>query len=130
MRARERTGLHLAALSASALSLAAVFAAQGRIPRWIPPAPMTMLGVPSPLTGMTRSFVALMRGDLAGSLRWHPLGPVVFLACVLTVAWPFAPSLRRVLARLTGPGWRRALALVLTVAAITSAWVRQIIVLG
>ena len=51
----------------------------------LPPAPMVMLGVPSPLTGMTRSFVAVARGDMAGAFVLHPLGPLCFAACVLAV---------------------------------------------
>lgn len=127
MRARGRTDIQLATFSAGVLVLTMVFAAQGRIPRWIPPAPMMMLGVPSPLTGMTRSFVALARGDLAGSLRWHPLGPALFVACLMAVAVPFVPSLRRGLARLAVPGRRRTLAIVIVGLAMAAAWVRQIV---
>jgi hypothetical protein len=33
-----------------------------------------------PLCGMTRSFVALAHGDLAAALRFHPAGPLLFVA--------------------------------------------------
>jgi len=51
----------------------------------LPPAPIVLLGVPSPLTGMTRSFVALAAGHLTQSFAFHPLGPLCAVACVLAV---------------------------------------------
>ena len=33
---------------------------------------LTITGLPAPSTGMTRSFYALLRGDIAGSLFWNP----------------------------------------------------------
>lgn len=35
---------------------------------------LAVLGAPCPGCGMTRSVVALLGGDVAASLRWHPLG--------------------------------------------------------
>jgi hypothetical protein len=32
---------------------------------------------------MTRSFVALISGDVAAAFAWHPLGPVVFVLCAV-----------------------------------------------
>jgi hypothetical protein len=78
---------------------------------------------------MTRSFAALASGDLTGALAWHPLGPVVFAACVgaalvgvvslvrgARVAWVAAALRRRALWAAVG-------------LAIALVWVRQIIVL-
>jgi hypothetical protein len=61
-----------------------LFAAYGT-PR-LPPAPIVLLGISSPLTGMTRSFVALAGGHLAKSFAFHPLGPLCFAASVASVA--------------------------------------------
>jgi hypothetical protein len=33
-----------------------------------------------PFCGMTRSFVALAHGDVAGAFRFHPAGPLLFAA--------------------------------------------------
>ena len=68
-------------LPLSLVALAFVFASTG-IPAWIPPAPLVRLGIASPLTGMTRSFVALASGHIARAFALHPLGPLVFAACL------------------------------------------------
>jgi hypothetical protein len=41
-----------------------------------------LTGIPCPGCGMTRSLMALWRGDLLTSFRYHPLGPPLFLACL------------------------------------------------
>lgn len=66
---------------AALIALAFVFAATG-IPRWIPPALLVRLGLPSPLTGMTRSFVTVASGDLLRAFAAHPLGPPLFVFCL------------------------------------------------
>ncbi len=42
----------------------------------------TLTGLPCPICGITRSSAVIMRGDLAGSFRIHPLGPVLILGLV------------------------------------------------
>jgi hypothetical protein len=43
-----------------------------------------LLGLPCPGCGLTRAWLALSRGDLAGALRLHPLSPLVLpVAAVL-----------------------------------------------
>jgi hypothetical protein len=59
---------------------------------FVPPALSLRAGIPSPLTGMTRSFVAIARGELVTAFDWHPLGPPVFLICCVapvlaTISW-------------------------------------------
>ena len=44
-------------------------------------------GVPCPTCFLTRSLLAAFRGDLAGSLAWHPLGiPLLLGAAAITLA--------------------------------------------
>jgi len=38
-----------------------------------------LTGIPCPGCGMTRSFLALTNGDLAGAASYHILGPALFL---------------------------------------------------
>jgi hypothetical protein len=42
-------------------------------------------GLPCPGCGLTRSWVALLHGNLADSIRWHPLGPITVVVAVLLV---------------------------------------------
>ena len=69
-----------------------------------------LTGLPCPGCGMTRSLVALAHGDLAGSLFFHPLGPVVAVVAVLVwvrgleVATGRPPVLGRLLAPLAYVG--------------------------
>jgi hypothetical protein len=99
------------------VALAFVFASTG-IPAWIPPAPLVRLGIASPLTGMTRSFIALVSGHVLRAFTLHPLGPLVFAACLVV---PVRPLL---LARLAGSArfwW-------VVGGAFALVWIRQILV--
>jgi hypothetical protein len=118
----------LGAFGAVVIGLSALFSFTG-IPSWLPPALLVRFGVPSPLTGMTRSFVALVSGDLSAAFAWHPLGPVCFVACAsllpLAALSTWSARSSKFLSRV---GASRAFWL--TVAgAFALAWVRQIIVL-
>lgn len=54
-----------------------------------PPCLLRMLfRIPCPGCGMTRSLEALWRGDLLASIRYHPLGPPLFLLCCLVLLHP------------------------------------------
>jgi hypothetical protein len=54
-----------------------------------------LTGLPCPFCGMTRSLLALGRGDVAASIALHPLGPAVALLAVLGL-WRFVrPAVRR-----------------------------------
>jgi hypothetical protein len=47
-------------------------------------------GIPSPSCGLTRSFLALARGDVGRSLQFHLFGPVIFMGLIslgLGSAW-------------------------------------------
>lgn len=120
-----RVEVPLSVFGACMVALGFVFASAG-IPAWIPPAPLVRLGIPSPLTGMTRSFVALASGDVGAAFSWHPLGPVLFATCVLmpvlaAFAWLRGerPAVLRRLAR-PAPRW-------LLAALFSSAWVWQVV---
>lgn len=118
----------LGLLGSALVGLAFLFAATGIPP--LPQAPLVHLGVASPLSGMTRSFVALAGGDPVAAFGWHPLGPLCFAAgigaaLVAGVSWVRGRRLDG-LARLLGRRWAwGAVAL-----AFAGAWVRQILVLG
>jgi hypothetical protein len=105
--------------------LAFVFASTG-IPVWLPPAPIVRLGIPSPLTGMTRSFVAMASGNPTAAFAWHPLGPLLFAACVAMPAVALASWIR---ARRFDQAVRilRALWPLLAVM-LAVVWARQIVV--
>ncbi len=68
------------AFGAALVVCAFVFSLVG-IPSWIPQAPLVRAGIPSPFSGMTRSFVAFASGDVGAAFAWHPLGPLVFALC-------------------------------------------------
>lgn len=127
-RALLRLEVPLGVFGASLVVLAFVFAVTG-LPSWIPTAPMVRLGVPSPLTGMTRSFVAVASGDVGAAFAWHPLGPPLFAACVALpviaiVSWSRSSRSRGV-ARIV-----RSRAFVIGVVAVTAlSWVRQAVAL-
>lgn len=63
--------------------------ALGRLCWW-----RSLLGHDCPLCGMTRSFVALAHGDLAGALRWHVAGPLLFAFMAISIAAVAAAWLR------------------------------------
>ncbi|TAD78364.1 MAG: DUF2752 domain-containing protein [Oscillatoriales cyanobacterium] len=62
-----------------------------------------LTGIPCPGCGMTRSFVAIARGQLPAAVDYHPFGPVLFGGLVLW-AVQGALALRR------GNRWRIAVA--------------------
>ena len=44
-----------------------------------------LVGIPCPLCGMTRAFVALVGGDVAGAFYYHPLWPLALPAVAFFV---------------------------------------------
>lgn len=85
-------------------------------------------GLPCPGCGLTRAFVCLGHGQVAQSLHWHPLGFVLYAACLAVWAvrgWEWA--------RGTPPTWLSSraagnwsiagLALLLGCGAVRLGWV-------
>jgi len=61
-------------------------------------------GLPCPGCGVTRSMIHCSRGDIAGAIRCHPLGPGVWVAALISVSsmmWP------RRFRRAVSSWWRR-----------------------
>lgn len=89
----------------------------------------TMLGVPCPGCGMTRSFAALIRGDLLSAVILNPMGPILFLACLFqapyriieyTGVWDRSPLWNRFRRGLMASTW-------IIVAGLTVVWMARLI---
>lgn len=52
-------------------------------------------GLPCPLCGMARSFVALAHGDAAAAVRFHPGGPLLFAAMLAFAVGALVALVRR-----------------------------------
>ncbi|NVB80590.1 MAG: DUF2752 domain-containing protein [Kofleriaceae bacterium] len=52
-------------------------------------------GIDCPMCGMTRSFVALAHGDIGAAFRFHPAGPLLFVAMVALVVAVAITAARR-----------------------------------
>ncbi len=48
---------------------------------------MYLTGKPDPACGLTRTFAWMWRGDLARSVAVYPLGPIIFVATFVLVAY-------------------------------------------
>lgn len=122
-----RLEVPFAVLGVGLVAAAFVFASGGA-PSWVPSAPITRLGIASPLSRMTRSFVALASGDVRAAFGWHPLGPLVFAAAVaapVVAALSWVRGGRLPLTRLlrSRPLWY------VVAGAFALAWVHQIVAL-
>jgi hypothetical protein len=49
-----------------------------------------VFGISCPGCGLTRSFVAMARGDVGAALRFNPMGPVLFVLCWLQIPYRLA----------------------------------------
>jgi hypothetical protein len=83
-------------------------------PAWWPNFPLPVLcgsralfGVECPGCGLTRSFIALARGDLAGSINFHRVGWVLALAVLLQFPYRILAlgDLRKGVIERTWPKW-------------------------
>jgi hypothetical protein len=103
----------------------AIFAAGARA--WSCPI-RAVSGLPCPSCGLTHSLAALARGDLAGSVAYHPLGPVAAAALLALTVAAVAPSgLRdRLVVVVRAVEEKAALDLVLLVV-LLAAWARALL---
>ncbi|MGO9568321.1 MAG: DUF2752 domain-containing protein [Desulfomonilaceae bacterium] len=46
-----------------------------------------VFGISCPGCGLTRSFVAMARGDIASALQLNPCGPLLFILCCLQIPY-------------------------------------------
>jgi len=103
--------LHAAVAAGLAAMFAASFAGVDRLR--FAPLPLTgdgvssicllkrLTGVPCPTCGMTRSFCSIGRGEFAAAVRFHPLGPLLYVmfAAAMVRSLAIAVSGRRWLER-------------------------------
>ncbi|KAF0969021.1 MULTISPECIES: DUF2752 domain-containing protein [Mycobacteriales] len=61
-------------------------------------------GLPCPGCGLTRSWVALMHGDVAESFRFNVFGPILLVLTAVTVVFAAVTLVRR--RRMPLDGWR------------------------
>jgi hypothetical protein len=98
-------------LTAGAIALTGLASAAALPPSLLQGGPVLcpfrfLTGLPCPGCGMTRSVVALLHGDLAASVFYHPLGvAVVAGAAIVAVLALIAVVAPRVGARAVPPPW-------------------------
>jgi len=50
----------------------------------------SLTGLPCPICGISRSSALMLHGDVVGSFRAHPIGPLFILAAIAAIVWaPF-----------------------------------------
>lgn len=79
--------------------------ASGRIP---PSVLRTLLGLPCPTTGCTRSLVSLLHGNLHASLLWNPFTVPILILLGVSLQMLFLAALRKkelVLPKWVGTAW-------------------------
>lgn len=89
-----------------------------------------LTGHPCPFCGGTRSYAAMWQGDLGSALRYHPLGPALFLATFAALGctgWGLLTG-RRLQLHLPSRVWRAAL--VAGALALAVSWALKLFWLG
>jgi hypothetical protein len=91
-----------------------------------------VLGVSCPGCGLTRSFVAMARGDFAGSFSYNPMGPVLFIICLAQVPYRIIQYAGLWRERATWLRTERLLAAVIWIVAVglIMCWLAKIVYLG
>ncbi len=106
MTPAERQAKAIAALALAALLALAAFLPADH-PLGFPLCPLKRLaGIPCPTCGMTRAFCNAVQLHWRTSLRWHPLGLPLALACALGALWLGMEAWR---GRTFKPEWRTRL---------------------
>jgi hypothetical protein len=47
----------------------------------------TVLGIPCPGCGLTRSFAAMAHGEFRSAFHFNPMGPILFILCCLQIPY-------------------------------------------
>jgi hypothetical protein len=76
-------------------------------------------GLPCPTCGMTRSYVKLLKGDISGSVRAHPAGPLMLAATAAALLGILGVGLRRRRPLWGRPGFRFAVTWVALLVLVT-----------
>ncbi len=85
-------------------------------------------GIPCPGCGLTRSWVAMLHGDLAWSLRFHPLGWLVLLYALAQAARHGAwLALARGRRRIERAGWYLDRGIIVLGALLLVAWIPTLV---
>lgn len=105
--------LCIALIAAGAVHLGATAAG---VPGWICPW-KAATGLPCPGCGLTRASIWLVRGDIAGALKFHPFAPVAVIGIALVLAGAILPDASRdrllsAMGRVDRGGWISAVLLV------------------
>lgn len=61
------------------------------LPAWDCPF-LRLTGIPCPGCGLSRAVILLLKGDLAGSLRFHAFAPIFLLAAVAVILTVLLPK--------------------------------------
>ncbi len=130
MTKRDFPGTFLALSGILALSiLLPMPKGDGRIAHLPTVCPFYLLtGLPCPGCGLTRAFVCLGHGQIVSSLHWHPLGFVLYAACVFVWAvrgweWARGANIPWAWGRAWGRWSRAGLVLLLGFGAARIGWI-------
>jgi len=85
-----------------------------------------LTGLPCLTCGMTRSFVLTARGDVAGALEYHLLGPFLFLVVAATALYSLAVACTGMRVRFTLTPRARRVLFVSVLAVFTAAWILKV----
>ncbi|MFZ0218349.1 MAG: DUF2752 domain-containing protein [Candidatus Dormiibacterota bacterium] len=125
-------------VAAAGVLLSAVWYAYTLAYFWLQPRGYTYSGsvlsfvfrIPSPSSGVTRTFAWMWRADLAQAVQVYPLGPLLFLVALLLTAYVlFIVVSGRALRVTLPPGWGRVI-LVVVGALLAANWAAKIFWLG
>jgi hypothetical protein len=96
----------------------------------LPPCPFLFLtGQPCPLCGGTRSFASMWQGDVGGALRYHPLGPLLFVGTLAAVAALAGLLATRRAVRWSGDRWQQRRVFLAVGSVFVAAWVFRLLLL-
>ncbi|HEX6548195.1 MAG TPA: DUF2752 domain-containing protein [Candidatus Dormibacteraeota bacterium] len=96
----------------------------------LPPCPFLFLtGQPCPLCGGTRAYAAMWQGDVAAAVRYHPLGPALFVGSLVAIAALAGLLATRRALRWSAGRLEERRALLALAAVFLAAWVVRLLLL-